>query len=440
MLPKLVSIIIPIRYREDLTRVCLDSIKNYTTVPYELILVQEGKDKNLTVLLKSYQTKFIQNKEPKGFAGAMNTGLTLAEGDYYCFLNNDTVTTPNWLEEIMKGFDDREVGLVTPTFGATESKQHIDYNKGQQFDYIDDPLSLMGVCFVISKECMNKIGKWDESLGLGGGDDNDICLRIKNAGYKLVIARKSYIYHYGSASFRELFKNDVDYSKKFAVDQFRKIEKKYSLNKKPRIFIAVPNFTGFIYNELAIRLIEWSHDPEIQIKIRFYPNLAPLDNCRNRVAKEFLENYDDYILFIDDDIVPPSNTLRELLKADKDIIAPLCFTFNHGDDGIPFPQPVAHRYDKNHEYKPYFGQGIEETDVVTGGCFLVRREVMEKLERPFYFTYHKNGIVIYSEDFVFSQQCQKLGYKLYTHYGLLCKHIRQIDIKAINDLMVKYGR
>ncbi len=71
---------------------------------------------------------------------------------------------------------------------------------------------------------------------------------------------------------------------------------------------------------------------------------------------------------------------------------------------------------------------------------MVKRKIFEQLERPYYFTYHKNGTVIYSEDFVFSQQCQKLGYKLYTDYDLPCQHIRYTDIKGLNDLLVKYGK
>jgi GT2 family glycosyltransferase len=304
-----------------------------------------------------------------------------------------------------------------------------------------DPLAFKGVCFLIPKKVIDEIGKWDESFGLGGGDDNDMCLRISKAGYKLVVAKNSYIYHYGSASFREEFNHDIDYSKKFAVGQFNKFRKKHKFDlDKPRVYIAIPCVKGFIYYELALRLVQWTHDPTMMLKIQFYSNLVPLDNCRNRAVKDFLEDYWDYLCFIDDDIVPPINCLRELLKADKDVIAPLCFSMKRDDKGLEVPIPVAHRYDKEKKYRPYYGKGIEETDVITGGMHLVKREVYEKLERPYYFTYHKNGTVIYSEDFVFSQQCQKLGYKLYTHYGLLCKHIRLTDIKSVNDLMVNYGR
>jgi GT2 family glycosyltransferase len=288
---------------------------------------------------------------------------------------------------------------------------------------------------------INKIGKWDEHYGLGGGDDNDISTRIKQAGYDLVFAKKSYIYHYGSASFREEFNNDVAYSKKYAVQQFNKFREKHNIKDKPSILITIPCSEGFVHCELAMRLIEWSHDPTIRVGIKFYPNLSPLDHARNRAVKDFLEDYYDYFMHIDDDIIPPQNSLSELRMADKDVIAPLCFTMKQDDAGYWFPMIVAHRYNKNKKYEQYIPtdnpQGIHETDIVTGGCHLVKRAVMEKLERPYYFTYHKNGIVEYSEDFVFSQQCQKFGYKLFTHYGLYCKHMKVVDVKAINDLLVK---
>lgn len=214
----------------------------------------------------------------------------------------------------------------------------------------------------------------------------------------------------------------------------------YKDNHKSRIFIAIPAQDGFVHSELSSVLIRWTHDSNFIIGVKFYTGLSPLDNCRNHVVKEFLEEYWDYLLFIDADIVPPLNTLQKLVSADKEIIAPLCFTFKAGDDGIVFPMPVAHRYDDEGRYRPYYGKGVEETDVITGGMFLVKREVYEKMDRPFAFTYHANGTVIYSEDFYFSQQAQSIGYKLYTDYSLPCKHIKQTDVKSVNDLMVKYGR
>ncbi len=222
------SIIIPVRYRPDLTQVCIDSVIGYTN-DYELILVQEGEDKEITELLKSYPAKFIQNKEPKGYAGAMNTGLELATGDYYCFLNNDTVVTPHWLEEMLKAFDEPKVGLVSSTFWGTGNRQSVDWNNGKQFDFVLEPFCLIGVCFLIDRQTMDVVGKWDENF-FHGGEDFDMTIRISNAGYKLVIARNSFIYHYGGASTRELFK-DLPAIKNHQREMIMKLIEKYNLDE-----------------------------------------------------------------------------------------------------------------------------------------------------------------------------------------------------------------
>ena len=205
----MISIILAIRWRPDLTQVCIDSILKYTK-DFELILVQEGEDEEITKLCLSYKPvllgnlKFVQNKVPKGYAGALNTGLEVAEGDYYCFMNNDTVATPHWMDEMLLAFNEPEVGLVSPTFWGMGNRQSVDWNNGKQFDFVIDPFNITGVCYLVKKEVIDKIGKWDESFG-HGGEDFDFTIRVSDAGYRMVIARKSFIYHYGGASTRELF-------------------------------------------------------------------------------------------------------------------------------------------------------------------------------------------------------------------------------------------
>jgi GT2 family glycosyltransferase len=437
----LISIIIPIRFRADLLKVCLDSIKAYTPEKYELILVLDGVEGNEFDFVRNNGALVLENKGTAlGFPKTVNKGILQAKGEYIMILNSDIVATPNWMTEMMKAFKlDPLIGLVAPTFSETGGVQNIDYNKkGVDYTWVDE---VKGVCMFFKRSALAKIGLLDEQFKMGGGEDNDICMRNKLAGFKAIVARKSFIYHYNSASFRELFDNDVLRSRKYASSVFSMFKRKWKdeLNHKPRIFIAIPN-NGWIHTELMIRLIEWTHDPELSIHLKAPIGLVPHDNARNTCVKEFLEDYYDYLLFIDNDIVPPPNALRELLNADKDIIAPLCLTWKDDDNGLGFPMPVALRYNEEGLYKPYYGKGIEETDAITGGMFLVKREVYEKMDRPFAFTYHTNGTVIYSEDFYFCQQAQKLGYKLYTHYELICKHYKNIDIKEVSDLMYHYAK
>lgn len=235
---KRISIIIPVRFRPDLTEVCIDSILKYTK-DFELILVQEGEDKQIRDLLISYSFKphegkydILQNKIPRGYAGALNAGLAIATGDYYCFMNNDTVATPLWMDEMLKAFEDPEVGLVAPTFWGMGNRQSVDWNDGKQFDKVIDPFDLCGVCYLISKECMLKVGLWDESFG-HGGEDFDMNIRIQNANYKMIIARKSFIYHYGGASTRELF-GSPEKARKNMEEKLAMLEQKHKIDIKSK--------------------------------------------------------------------------------------------------------------------------------------------------------------------------------------------------------------
>lgn len=215
----------PIRYRADLTQVCLDSILRYTK-DFELITVQEGEDEEISKLLKSYPVKYVQNVVPKGYSGALNAGLAVATGDYYCFMNNDTVATPGWMDEMLTAFEDKEVGLSCPTYWGMGNRQSVDWNDGRRFDYVLDPFTLCGVCYLISKECMDRVGVWDESFG-HGGEDFDMTIRVQNAGYRMVIARNSFIYHYGGASTRILFGSDLAKVQKNQKEKLELLDKKY---------------------------------------------------------------------------------------------------------------------------------------------------------------------------------------------------------------------
>ena len=243
-----VSIIVPCFCRADLTEVCIQSILTYCkkgSHSFELILVQEGEDKEITKLFEEYKNirvpssdiknpsrnlvKFAHNKTPKGYSGALNTGLELATGKYVCFMNNDTVAVPGWMDEMIACAKENEnTGLVVPTFWGSGGRQSIDWNDGERFDFVDNIYGIIGVCFLIPRDVLDLVGKWDEDF-FHGGEDFDIAYRIQQAGYSIFVARNSFIYHYGGASTRELFGNDFETVRKNVYDRMKQFADKHGL-------------------------------------------------------------------------------------------------------------------------------------------------------------------------------------------------------------------
>ena len=97
------SVIIPC-YKEEkeIFKRCLDSIKNQTLKPYEVICVDDASPIDTPQLAKEYGFKYIRHSKNKNNGGARNTGIREATGDYLVFVNADDYLSINALEEIDK--------------------------------------------------------------------------------------------------------------------------------------------------------------------------------------------------------------------------------------------------------------------------------------------------------------------------------------------------
>lgn len=102
MTPK-VSVIVPVYNVENYLRTCLDSIINQTLQEIEIICVDDGSTDNSLKILQEYSNidkrfKIITQKNL--FAGvARNTGMEIAQGEYYVFLDSDDFFELDLLEK-----------------------------------------------------------------------------------------------------------------------------------------------------------------------------------------------------------------------------------------------------------------------------------------------------------------------------------------------------
>jgi len=117
-----VDIVIPVWNQPDVTQRCLRSLVECTEMPLRLILIDNASSAETQTLLTKFQPpeRFlvtrIRNPENLGFVKAVNQGIRAGSAPWVCLLNNDTVVTPGWLEEMLKvALSDPSVGLVNPT-------------------------------------------------------------------------------------------------------------------------------------------------------------------------------------------------------------------------------------------------------------------------------------------------------------------------------------
>jgi GT2 family glycosyltransferase len=168
----------------------------------------------------------------------------------------------------------------------------------------------------------------------------------------------------------------------------------------------------------ALRLLEIPAD---QYSV-LYVEGADVAYARNLLAEK-AKDVADYIMFLDDDVLPPMNTITKLLSHQKDVVSGLYFAKQEPY----FPQiylknkEVAERYDCVEGYQK---DSLIEIDSCGGGCLLIKAEVFKKLKRP-YFQYVPKGEnnPRKGEDFYFCEKAKEAGYKIFCDTSIICKHI-----------------
>ncbi|MGE5554073.1 MAG: glycosyltransferase [Betaproteobacteria bacterium] len=217
--PKLTSIVILTHNGIEYTKQCVDSIRQYTSEPYELIFVDNGSTDGTIEYLEGLEgVTLIQNPINLGFAAGCNQGMSVARGEYIMLLNNDTIVTPGWLTRLITRVEsDPAVGMVGPRSNYVAGPQLIrpvpygeDLSQlpayatslSQENAGLSSPvLRLVGFCLLMKRAVIDMIGGLDERFGLGNYEDDDFCIRAWAAGFRLLICHDVFVHHFGSRTF-----------------------------------------------------------------------------------------------------------------------------------------------------------------------------------------------------------------------------------------------
>jgi GT2 family glycosyltransferase/tetratricopeptide (TPR) repeat protein len=213
----LTSIVILTHNQLDYTRLCVDSIRQRTDEPYELIFVDNASTDGTPEYLAGIRgAKVICNKENRGFPAAANQGIKAAAGRQVLLLNNDTVMTTGWLGRLLRALHrDPKIGLVGPCSNCVSGEQQVavayedlldldgfawDWGKAHNRQAVETD-RLVGFCFLIRREVIDAIGLLDERFGIGCFEDDDYCRRALRAGFRAAIAGDAFVHHFGGRTF-----------------------------------------------------------------------------------------------------------------------------------------------------------------------------------------------------------------------------------------------
>ncbi|RAP47569.1 MAG: hypothetical protein BZ135_02025 [Methanosphaera sp. rholeuAM6] len=219
-----ISIIIPIYNAYEETKSCIESVKRYTTIPYELLLIDDcSTDKRIRELLstleKEENIRIIRNTENRGFVKSINLGFEQT-GDDVVILNSDTEVTPKWLQKLkITAYTKDNIATVTPlsnNAGAFSVPEHDEDNEINPELGVNSTANIVekisekeniyvptgnGFCMYIRREAIYSVGFFDEIFGRGYCEENDFCMRLMEKGWLHAIDTSTYILHKHNVSF-----------------------------------------------------------------------------------------------------------------------------------------------------------------------------------------------------------------------------------------------
>lgn len=200
---------------------CFDSLKKLTYKNWELIVVDNGSQKNEITALKSLISGKLSKQKVKtillstniGFAGGNNKALPEAHGKYILLLNNDTTVSSDLLTKMVKKMEtDPTIGAMQPKIKLMDTPQYLD-NAGaflnplgltehwgfgekdsSEFDKEREIFSAKGACLMTRHTLVQEVGLFDDNFG-SYFEESDFCYRVWLAGFRVLYFPDTFIFH-----------------------------------------------------------------------------------------------------------------------------------------------------------------------------------------------------------------------------------------------------
>lgn len=233
--PQRVAIIIPTKNCGELVRQCLTSIgATVKKVAYDIVIIDHASDDLETIsYFKSLEGKhqIIRYEGIFNFSAINNWAVAQIDRSkytHYLFCNNDIeAIQPAWLERMVELGQKPDVGIVgakllypdratiqhagveVGMFGAAEH-----YGKFMEDSQPDGQLcpgyfgaffvnkemsAVTAACLLMRRDTFEQVGGFDEKLAVGFGDV-DLCLRTREAGYRVIFCSQAVLIHHESYS------------------------------------------------------------------------------------------------------------------------------------------------------------------------------------------------------------------------------------------------
>jgi glycosyltransferase involved in cell wall biosynthesis len=199
-----VSVVIPAFNSANYLRAAVDSALNQTVLPLEVLVINDGSSDNTQDVIKEYGSSirgFYQRNS--GPAVARNRGIAEAKGDFIAFLDADDTWTPDKIETQINYLEyHKNVNIVHTAYfnvnmlsdnliASSKIRDEFTGNCYREF-FFRNGVQMSSV--VVLKECLIKVGGFDQNIRRASTEDYDLWFRIAR-DYEFGYVRRPLVYY-----------------------------------------------------------------------------------------------------------------------------------------------------------------------------------------------------------------------------------------------------
>jgi len=204
----------------------LPSVIAHSGLAKIIVADNDSSDDSVDYLKQNFPTiELIINQENGGYAKGYNDALKKVDSKYYVLLNSDIEVTKDWLNPLVELMDaDDNIAACQPKLRAYHNQEEFEYAgasggyidkwgypfcRGRVFGHLEndhdqyaDAVEVFwasGAAMFVRASAYWQVDGLDEDF-FAHMEEIDLCWRLKNLGYKIMVEPKSVVYHVGGGT------------------------------------------------------------------------------------------------------------------------------------------------------------------------------------------------------------------------------------------------
>lgn len=243
----LVTVVVVTLNNMNLLRNCLRSLYAQDYEAIEIVVVDNASDEDVQGMLAAEfpKVRMLRLNKNHGFAGGNNRGIETAHGKYIALINNDAVAAPQWINFLVATAEsDPGIGAVASIVIDGNQPEVLDScgvgisldgmsrqaMRGLPVPQLTQPKEVLlfsGCACLLRMEALKDVGLFDEDF-FAYCEDTDLGLRLRRAGWKIVVSPGAYVHHFYSMT-----------GGKFSLQKIYWVERNH-------LWVAIKNFPWFL--------------------------------------------------------------------------------------------------------------------------------------------------------------------------------------------------